>query len=365
MKFFVVLASLFAAAQAQFFGAPSPGATIQAGKNVTVQVFVPIDTTLEWRSGPAGQDEVSLVIGIVACGSSACPAASADLGEILFIGKYQSHGLIGNTLNSFENFSFVVPSDISGSASIQAQHVFLTTPPGHAIPSVDYESVADLQFRFLQVLQVRNPWTSTLMAITLNVWVFLEERMQMAWLLISLIVTGLTPRNGSGTVMHWLQSTLLMNLNGVLMLVLILNGSRWRYGNASPVYRNKLGHLTPHLVLSNWLLQTFAWILRTGSIPTKTSCRFGPVAEEIQTRSGLWLQPNWFLLLYSFIIVSYDGFDWTLDTDGLSSPIRFIHNKLVLVTLESLYLTTDLIEFFDTDGLSSSPIRFLVVGYTQ
>jgi hypothetical protein len=66
--------------------------------------------------------------------------------------------LIGNTLNSFENFSFVVPSDISGLASIQAQHVFLTTPPvslffefsiyvidsakGHAIPSVDYESVA-------------------------------------------------------------------------------------------------------------------------------------------------------------------------------------------------------------------------------
>ena len=53
----------------------------------------------------------------------------------------------------------MVPSDISGSASIQAQHVFVTTPPvclffsqlsiyvidsakGHAIPSVDYESVA-------------------------------------------------------------------------------------------------------------------------------------------------------------------------------------------------------------------------------
>ena len=105
----------------------------------------------------AGQEEVSLVIGIVACGSS-CPAASADLGEILFIGKYQSQGTIGNTLNTFENFSFVVPSDISGSASIQAQHVFVNTPPvslffelsicvidsakGHAIPTVDYESVA-------------------------------------------------------------------------------------------------------------------------------------------------------------------------------------------------------------------------------
>ena len=73
--------------------------------------------------------EVSLVIGIVACGSSGCPAPSADLGEILFIGKYQSQGVIGNTLNSFENFTFVVPSDISGQASIQVQHVFLLTPP--------------------------------------------------------------------------------------------------------------------------------------------------------------------------------------------------------------------------------------------
>ena len=44
MKFFIVLASLFAAAQAQFFGAPLPDATIQAGQNVTVQVIVPIDT---------------------------------------------------------------------------------------------------------------------------------------------------------------------------------------------------------------------------------------------------------------------------------------------------------------------------------
>ena len=147
--------------------------------------------------------------------------------------------------------------------------------------------------------------------------------------------------------MHWLQSTLLMNLNGVLMPVLILNVStyflglrsypltlwqgpmvsRWKYGNAFLVYRSKPGHLTPPLVLLNWLLQTSAWILRTGSRPTRTFCRFGPVVEEIQTRSGLWLQRNWsvsLLLLYSFIIVSYDGLDRTLDTDGLSSPIRFL-----------------------------------------
>jgi len=175
-------------------------------------------------------------------------------------------------------------------------------------------------FRSLQAL--RDPWTSTPtwmvqgstpMAIALNVWAFLEELTQMAHLLISTIATGLTPRNGSGTVMYWLQSTLLMDLNGVLMPALIPNGpmvSRWKYGNASLVYRNKPGHLSPHLVLSNWLLQISAWILRTGSRPTRTYCRFGLVAEEMRIRSGLWLQPNGslsFLLLYSFIIVSYDG----------------------------------------------------------
>jgi len=120
-----------------FFNAPTPGSTIQAGQNVAIQVIVPIDTSVE-----AGQEEISLVIGIVACGSSPCPAASADLGEILFIGKFQSQGTIGGSLDSFENFNFIVPSDISGSASIQAQHVFITTPPGHALPTVDYESVA-------------------------------------------------------------------------------------------------------------------------------------------------------------------------------------------------------------------------------
>jgi len=103
--------------------------------------------------------EVSLVIGIVACGSSACPLPSADLGELLLVGKYQSQGVISNTLNSFENFTFVVPSDISGQASIQVQRVSLATPPvslfhklsdylihsaakGHALPGVQYTAVA-------------------------------------------------------------------------------------------------------------------------------------------------------------------------------------------------------------------------------
>ncbi|KDR68876.1 hypothetical protein GALMADRAFT_272265 [Galerina marginata CBS 339.88] len=138
MKLLFFLASLFAAAQAQFaIGAPKPGATLQPGQSVGVQVIVPIDT-----SAFAGQEEVSLVIGIVGCGTSPCPAPSADLGEILFIGKYQSQGEFGTTLNTFENFTFTVPNDISGKASIQAQRVSVLTPPGHSLPVIEYTSVA-------------------------------------------------------------------------------------------------------------------------------------------------------------------------------------------------------------------------------
>ncbi|KDR70765.1 hypothetical protein GALMADRAFT_809563 [Galerina marginata CBS 339.88] len=123
MKLFFVVASLLAASQAISIGAPKAGVTIHAGQSVSVQVIVPIDT-----SPAAGEEEISLVVGIVGCGSSACPAPSADLGEALFIGQFQGQGVIDNTLNAFENFTFTVPSDISGPASIQVQHAFVTTP---------------------------------------------------------------------------------------------------------------------------------------------------------------------------------------------------------------------------------------------
>jgi hypothetical protein len=142
MKLLFVLVSLFAASQAQFsISAPKAGTTLQAGQNVPVQIIVLIDTVsymmphnrifclLTYSERGRRTMEVSLVIGIVACGTSACPAPSTDLGKILFVGKYQSQGEVGNMLNSFENFTFVVPSDISGKASIQVQHVFVLTPP--------------------------------------------------------------------------------------------------------------------------------------------------------------------------------------------------------------------------------------------
>jgi hypothetical protein len=132
-----VLLSLFAAAQAQFsIGAPKAGDTLVPGSKTTVQIIVPIDTSAE-----AGEDEIALVIGIVGCGTAACPAPTADLGEPVFIGKYQGQGQIGNSLNTFENITVTVPSDISGAASVQVQRVSLATPPGHSIPGIEYTSV--------------------------------------------------------------------------------------------------------------------------------------------------------------------------------------------------------------------------------
>ncbi|KJA19367.1 hypothetical protein HYPSUDRAFT_56656 [Hypholoma sublateritium FD-334 SS-4] len=137
MKFLVVLATLFAVAQAQLFvNLPNAGSTLVPGQNVLVQIHEPIDTSNE-----AGQVEVSLVIGLVPCGTAACPAPAADLGEILFIGQYQPQGATSAPLDTFENFTFVVPSDISGAASIQVQHNFLTTLPGpKSEPGVEYAS---------------------------------------------------------------------------------------------------------------------------------------------------------------------------------------------------------------------------------
>ncbi|KDR70767.1 hypothetical protein GALMADRAFT_254409 [Galerina marginata CBS 339.88] len=137
MKFLFLLASLLTASQAQYtITSPKAGATLQPGQKVEVQITTGIST-----SAAAGLEEVSLVIGVVGCGSSPCPAPSADLGEILFIGKFVGQGVIPNTLTQFANFSVTVPSDISGQASIHVQDLSLTTPPGHSFPNIAYTSL--------------------------------------------------------------------------------------------------------------------------------------------------------------------------------------------------------------------------------
>jgi hypothetical protein len=126
---FLLTALLFSVShvQAQFgIGAPAAGATLVVGQNFTVQIIVPIDTSAE-----AGAPEVGLAIGIVSCStSSGCPAPSADLGQLLFAGKFQGQGTLGNSLNQYENFTFVVPDYIpTGPSAIQVMHVYLLTPP--------------------------------------------------------------------------------------------------------------------------------------------------------------------------------------------------------------------------------------------
>jgi hypothetical protein len=142
-----ILASLFAftAAQAQVpfsIGAPKAGTALVPGQNFVVQIIEPINTSAE-----AIEVEVSIVIGIVPCGTSGCPQPSVDLGEILFIGNYSSQGRNDSGLYTFENFTFVVPSDISGAASIQVQHNFLFDLPflpqgPDSEPEVEYASLA-------------------------------------------------------------------------------------------------------------------------------------------------------------------------------------------------------------------------------
>jgi len=136
MKFIVLLSSLLATVQANSIIAPTAGTLLQAGDDVTVQLNVGIN-----NSSAAEIEEVSLVIGIAPCPSD-CPAPFEDLGEILFNGKYESQGVIPNTLNGFQNLTISVPCDISGQASIQVQHNYLITSPQHGQSNIEYFNVS-------------------------------------------------------------------------------------------------------------------------------------------------------------------------------------------------------------------------------
>jgi len=138
MKLLCILASLVTAVQALQFSivVPTAGTTLIPGQNFTVRLAEPFDTSSE-----SGEEEVSLIIGIVPCGTSGCPAPSADMGLILFIGQYKMQS--ENSVETFESFTFVVPGDMAGPASIQVQHNFLTTLPGpDSEPGVEYASLA-------------------------------------------------------------------------------------------------------------------------------------------------------------------------------------------------------------------------------
>jgi len=147
MKLLFIIAALFklVSCQTQFSVALlSPSTTVQAGQNITIQVLVPIRESLE-----AFEDEVALAIGMKDCGSSSCPPASTDLGDVMYIGQFSSQGyvLVNSSGDSakYENFTLTVPVDVSGSASIQVMHVYLFVVDAavrQAYPGIEYANAS-------------------------------------------------------------------------------------------------------------------------------------------------------------------------------------------------------------------------------
>ncbi|KAF7977297.1 hypothetical protein HWV62_642 [Athelia sp. TMB] len=117
MKFFstAILASVFATtayAQGIVIAAPPAHSTVKPGQNIKVQINRP-DTL-------SPSIEVAVVIGMIGCTASFCPAPSDQLGHILYNGLYRPK-LVGATLE--ESFSVTVPSTIApGQAVLSVSH---------------------------------------------------------------------------------------------------------------------------------------------------------------------------------------------------------------------------------------------------
>ncbi|PPQ70682.1 hypothetical protein CVT26_014621 [Gymnopilus dilepis] len=128
MKLFCVLASIISVAVCQVnIGAPQPGAILARGQQFTVQLIEAPSVT------PAdGIQEVDYFVGIISCGSSACPSPSVNLGNLLFIGPYQPQGIIGSPPfpHTFQNLSLTVPPNLpTGAAALQVQRVIFAASP--------------------------------------------------------------------------------------------------------------------------------------------------------------------------------------------------------------------------------------------
>lgn len=122
----VALVSLFSFAvtkcnaQGSFIRIPSPGATVIAGQNTTVQIVRP--DSIE------GSQEVGIAIGLVNCPTSPCPPPSSQMGRILYTGPFNPllHEIPGK---AYQNFSVYIPTvaegDETGTAQIQVARLHL------------------------------------------------------------------------------------------------------------------------------------------------------------------------------------------------------------------------------------------------
>ncbi|KAG9310835.1 hypothetical protein JVU11DRAFT_8688 [Chiua virens] len=102
-----LVASTFA--QTVLIDSPTPGTTIQAGANYTVQLEYPIYIeNNEW---------FYVALGILSCPSTGCLSPDSGLGPI--IGQATYNGVVGPANNIFQNISVSIPASTpSGEANI-------------------------------------------------------------------------------------------------------------------------------------------------------------------------------------------------------------------------------------------------------
>ncbi|KAI0040954.1 hypothetical protein FA95DRAFT_1565930 [Auriscalpium vulgare] len=118
--FATALLSLLAVASAQSIaiGSPAEGDTLTAGKNVTVQVLRPDTLT--------GSQEVSIVISLLGC-TGPCQDPASRLGTTLYAGGFNpQYPTVRTAQNQPEqNFTFVVPAGLAGTAQLAVSHLSL------------------------------------------------------------------------------------------------------------------------------------------------------------------------------------------------------------------------------------------------
>ncbi|TFK46217.1 hypothetical protein OE88DRAFT_1707830 [Heliocybe sulcata] len=123
MKFLLLALSLIGSALAQniHIGAPASGSSIQAGKQITVEVDRPNSLT--------GSQEVSIVIGLRACYANECTPATDAIGSVLYSGSYNpQYSSEAGTASKppHQNFTVTVPENIqTGRAILSVSHLSL------------------------------------------------------------------------------------------------------------------------------------------------------------------------------------------------------------------------------------------------
>ncbi|KAG2121922.1 hypothetical protein DEU56DRAFT_833223 [Suillus clintonianus] len=104
-------------AQGAFINLPTPGSSITAGTNFTVQIGRPDTIT--------GSQEISIVIGIQSCPTGNCLPLNWDLGTVLYAGPFNPQFGSG-AYDPYEDFSVQIPASfVTGQAQLGLAHFSL------------------------------------------------------------------------------------------------------------------------------------------------------------------------------------------------------------------------------------------------